>query len=78
LAKSKEEKFKETLNLKQRKSKRLYLVETSENAPFKVGMLVIMKNLKKSLKKSIMDYDFLGPFKIKMMHSNGKVDLLIQ
>jgi hypothetical protein len=74
LAKSKEEKFRETLNSKQRKSKRLHLVETPENAPFKVGTLVMVKNLKKSLKKSTMDYDFLGPFKIKTMHSNGKVD----
>jgi hypothetical protein len=36
----------------------------------------MVKNLKKSLKKSNMDYDFLGPFKIKTMHSNGKVDLV--
>jgi hypothetical protein len=42
---------------------------------FKVGTLVMVRNLKKSLKKSIMDYDFLRPFKIKTMHSNGKVDL---
>jgi hypothetical protein len=43
--------------------------------PFKVGTLVMVRNLKKSLKKFIIDYNFLGPFKIKTMHSNGKVDL---
>jgi hypothetical protein len=51
------------------------LVETPENAPYKVGTLVMVRNLKKSLKKSDMEYDFLGPFRIKNLHSNGKVDL---
>jgi hypothetical protein len=50
-------------------------VETSENTLYKVGTLVIVRNLKKSLKKSDIKYDFFGPFRIKNLHSNSKVDL---
>jgi hypothetical protein len=50
-------------------------VETSENASYKVDTLVIVRNLKKSLKKSDIKYDFLSLFRIKNLYSNSKVDL---
>jgi hypothetical protein len=45
LAKAKEEKF--TIGI-QRRSTRFHLLETPENAHFKVGTLVMVRNLKKS------------------------------
>jgi hypothetical protein len=46
-----------------------------DNSPYKIGTLVMVKNAKKSLKKSLMEPEFVGPYKIKVIKSNDKVDL---
>jgi hypothetical protein len=71
--KAKEGKFRKTLS-SQRRSIRFENVEI-ENSPYKIGTLVMVKNAKKSIKKSLMEPEFVGPYKIKVIKSNNKVDL---